>query len=291
MSPLSFHGCSTPGHSFYKRSRRFLYFPAHAATAFPRRECRRRALSKPFMAATTAIAKKGSRFIKRNVSRGTSFLPAFSNEVPQAIDMLDFGGGDGAISRSIAGLLLKAGASRIHIALVDYNAPVDTSDAKQILVSRHESLEEIAGRTFHLAVASAIIEHIPHPRAELASLCRSLKPGGILYIRTPNMVPIGRVCRALGIPFDFTFPAHVHDLGQTFWRRIWSYLPLAETPVEVLRSRPSIVETTLPRAVLRTLGAYLLKAPWYVLGDFYGFVGGWEIFVRRREADVGRASV
>lgn len=210
---------------------------------------------------------------------------AFSKAGNEAIDILDFGGGDGGVSRSVAGLLLKTGASRVRIALVDYNSKVNPSDSEQVSLTRHESLDVVAERAFHLAIASAILEHIPNPRAEMTSLCRSLRPGGVLYVRTPSMVPIAKACRALGIPFDFTFPGHVHDLGQVFWRRIWSYLPLEGARIEVLRSRPSPVETTLLLAPVRTLGAYLLKAPWYVLGHSYGFVGGWEIFIRKREVE------
>jgi 2-polyprenyl-3-methyl-5-hydroxy-6-metoxy-1,4-benzoquinol methylase len=210
---------------------------------------------------------------------------SFSKVGNEGIDILDFGGGDGSVSRSVAGLLLKSGASRVRIALVDYNSEVNPSDSEQVSLTRHESLDVVAGRAFHLSIASAILEHIPYPRAELMSLCRSLRPGGVLYVRTPSMVPIGRVCRALGIPFDFTFPAHVHDLGQTFWRRIWNYLPLEATRIDVLRSRPSLVETTFRLDPVRTLGAHLLKAPWHVLGHSYGFVGGWEIFIRKREVE------
>jgi hypothetical protein len=85
----------------------------------------------------------------------------------------------------------------------------------------------------------------------------------------------------LGWRVDFTYPAHVHDLGPAFWNRILSYLPVDRTEFEIRAAGPSPVETAFRAAPLRTAAGYALKAPGYVLGSRYPFVGGWEVFIRR----------
>lgn len=210
------------------------------------------------------------------------FRRAFPAAPPsRRIDLLDFGGGDAEIARRIANGLLEAGAPSVHILLVDYNAEVVPSDSARISLERVETLERVEKRAFDLVVASAILEHIPRPRRDLTSLFDALGPGGVLYIRTPSVLPLLKLCGRFGIRSDFTFPGHVHDLGQRFWGTILSHLSLQGT-IDLLDARPSLVETTLRNHPFRTVAAHLLKAPWHLLGRSWGFVGGWEAFFQRR---------
>jgi SAM-dependent methyltransferase len=210
------------------------------------------------------------------------FRRAFPAAPPsRRIDLLDFGGGDAEIARRIANGLLEAGAPSVHILLVDYNAEVRPSDSARISLERVETLERVEKGAFDLVVASAILEHIPRPRRDLASLFDALGPGGVFYARTPSVVPLLKLCGRFGMRCDFTFPGHVHDLGQKFWRTILSHLSLQGT-IDVLDARPSPVETTLRNHPFRTVAAQLLKAPWHLLGSSWGFVGGWEVFFQRR---------
>lgn len=205
---------------------------------------------------------------------------AFPAVSKKRFELLDFGGGDAEITRRIAARLLERGADRVHILLVDYNTQLRPPDSSRISLERVDTLEEVAKGAFDLVVASAILEHIPRPRPELMRLLQALSPGGVFYARTPCVVPLAMLCRRLGLRWDFTFPWHVHDLGQDFWSTILSHLPL-EDPIAVLDARPAIVETTFGNHPLRTIAAYLLKAPWHVLGRSYRWIGGFEVFLRR----------
>jgi hypothetical protein len=102
---------------------------------------------------------------------------------------------------------------------------------------------------------------------------------GIFYARTPYMLPMMKAFRLIGVNLDFTYPGHIHDLGQAFWENYFTTEQSDE--FQVLASSPSIVATTFGKHFLRTVAAYSLKAPWYLLGKSYKFVGGWEIFAQK----------
>ena len=108
----------------------------------------------------------------------------------------------------------------------------------------------------------------------------SLLKCGVFYARTPCMLPLIKFLKNLRIKIDFSFPGHIHDLGQAFWE---SYLHQAIScgDLILLESNPSFVETTFKRHFFRTLASYLFKAPWYLLGRRYTLVGGWEIFIKK----------
>jgi len=196
------------------------------------------------------------------------------------VSVLDYGGGDGSISIRVANVLLDQGARIVNIALVDYDRSTTEASDKRIQITRPDSLAQIADQSIDLVIASAIIEHIPEPRDVLIRLLSSLKPDGILYARTPYVAPLSCLARVVKSKFDFTYPAHVHDLGAKFWNNILNFLPL-DGEYQVRRSTPSIVETSFRQHFLRSLSAHVLKMPGYVFKETYGLVGGWEVFIRR----------
>src|SRR5262249_29447976 len=114
----------------------------------------------------------------------------------------------------------------------------------------------------------------------LLRLMKAVRPGGSFYVRTPYAEPLIRLARSIGLNIDFGFPVHLYDLGEMFWRRILATTDLAGS-YSVHSSRPSIVESTLSSAPLRTIAAHLLKAPWWLIGDSYGLIGGWEVVIER----------
>lgn len=201
----------------------------------------------------------------------------YQNKGP--ITILDFGGGDGSISHCIAVKLLEKGVEGVSITLVDYSEKTVSPQDKHISIVRKDSLEVI-DPFYNFVIASAIIEHLPKPRYILDALLNRLKKGGVFYARTPCVVPLMKLLGRIGIGWDFTFPAHLHDLGQEFWESYFDRI-ISTGDFQVLKSRPSIVETTLNKHFLKTVAAYTLKAPWYLFGRSYGLVGGWEVFVRK----------
>jgi len=211
-----------------------------------------------------------------------NYAGPFLNE--RSIAILDFGGGGGDLSKVIAGLLLAKGSSNVHVDVVDYNGDLARTESPAITVEPHKTLTEVKGRQFNLVLASAVLEHIRFPRQVLIDLLLSVKPGGVFYARTPSVAPIMRILKFLGLSYDFTFPGHIHDLGQAFWEQVPRAVESETGPLRMISSRPSIVETSFSHNAIRTVAAYALKAPWYFWGSRYRLVGGWEVVIGRPPA-------
>ena len=192
--------------------------------------------------------------------------------------ILDYGGGDGTISHHVALDLLQRGAQQVDITVVDYSPNLVQPADPRIQIRAETSLSSVENKC-DLVLASAVIEHILSPREILTALMERMAVGAIFYARTPFRLPIMRLLKRFGIRIDFTYPGHLHDLGQKFWES-W-FTDLHPGRFDVLHSNPSIVESTVRNRPCLTLAAHLLKAPWHVLGRHYGLVGGWEIFARK----------
>lgn len=208
----------------------------------------------------------------------------FSNYITNSVtlDILDFGGGNGSISLKLAEKIYKKTGKNINISLIDINKELLPLDNPKISIVHHYQLDEIKDKVFDFVIASAIIEHIPHPAGELFRIFELLKKNGVFYARTPYMLPFLKLFRKIGIHFDFTFPAHVHDLNNYFWENITQTLNIPGK-YKILLSRPSLIETTFKKNFIRTSLAYLIKMPWYILKNNYRFIGGCEIFIQKTE--------
>lgn len=217
------------------------------------------------------------RFASHIVRHAT---PSLGRLTDRNIFLLDYGGGDGSISIRIAQELLDQGAAIVNIYLVDYDRSTLETTGERMNIYRPTDLEQIADQSMDLVIASAVIEHIPEPRAVMLKLLAALRPGGMFYARTPHMAPLSRLANVVNSKIDFTYPAHVHDLGAKFWNNIANTLQL-DGEYKILRSTPSIVETSFRQHFIRTLAALVLKMPGYVFKENYGLVGGWEVFIRR----------
>jgi SAM-dependent methyltransferase len=196
-----------------------------------------------------------------------------------SISILDFGGGDGSIAVRMGEQLLRKGCQQVNITIVDYNTTLAGNIDTRISLTHKEGLDHLSP-DYDFVIASAIIEHIPQPKDILMRLLDLLNKGGIFYARTPCMATCIWLCNVLGMKWDFTYPAHIHDLGQDFWESFFGKI-FSAVDFSILESKPAIVETSFKDHFLTTCAAYILKAPWYVLGRRYTLVGGWEIFVRK----------
>jgi len=190
------------------------------------------------------------------------------------IRILDFGGGDGLISVRTAEQLLKQGCEKVEITVIDYNKTVVKFEDNRITITNLDTIENLPRFRYDFVIASASLEHVPQLTEILFGLLNLLKKGGVFYARTPYNMPIIHLCKFLGLHWDFTFPAHIYDLGQDFWETLFND-KIAEGEFTILRSTPSIVETRLDKHFWRTIFAYALKAPWFIFGKRYTLVGGW----------------
>lgn len=216
--------------------------------------------------------------IASHIYKHSKSVSGFS--ISPEISILDYGGGDGTISMGIANSFLELGTKKVYIALVDYDQSLKEAAGTQISIVRPHDLSEISNQTMDLVIASAVIEHLPEPQPVLDKLFASMKIGGCFYARTPYVFPLMKLASALNTKFDFTYPAHVHDLGARYWNNITNQIP-AGGRYQIIRSTPSLVETSFQQHFFRTLAAYILKVPGYLFKESYGLVGGWEVFIRR----------
>jgi SAM-dependent methyltransferase len=206
-----------------------------------------------------------------------TILPELAGSERPTLRMLDFGGGNGAIAQALAQRWLRRFAS-IELCVVDLEADPVASTRPEVAITSAPTVREAAGQ-FDVIIASAIIEHVPDPAGTLRELLARTTPGGVVYVRTPYVVPLLRTVGRV-VDIDFTFPAHLHDLGRAFWDGVPRWLA-AERRIDVAVSRPSAVETTLRSAPARTIAAHAIKAPARI-SRRWPFVVGWEAVLRVR---------
>jgi 2-polyprenyl-3-methyl-5-hydroxy-6-metoxy-1,4-benzoquinol methylase len=205
-----------------------------------------------------------------------------NNLLHRDLDLLDFGGGDGSVAVYLTEYLQIDSA---NITVVDHQPNVVfKSPPPHVRVDKFEKLQLVEKRHFDFVIGSAVLEHIPNPRETLRELLLRLRPGGVLYARTPYILPLWRFARMFGVKIDFTYPAHLHDMGARFWNRVLNTMML-EMDYEVIESQTSLVETAFRDRPLLTTVAHLLKAPsTYLFGANWPFVGGWEVFIKRKSS-------
>lgn len=207
------------------------------------------------------------------------FCTLFQNHLfEKHVSIMDFGGGDGSISVAMAERLIKTNIIKsASVTVIDYHEKTVSSDivdvSHQMNLDQHDKHHDII-------IASAILEHIPYVKDEFERLLSHLGPKGLFYARTPYMVPLISLANRFGINFDFTFPGHIHDMGKEFWQTTINEI-FSEKNLVLLRSKPSIVETSFSQQFIRTIIAYLLKAPWYFGWHSYNLVGGWEVLAKK----------
>lgn len=192
-----------------------------------------------------------------------------------SIDVLDFGGGDGSIGIEVLARLGVRGS----VTVVDYDHRRFAPAPSGVTLNHASELRDVQ-RTFCLVIASAVIEHLPNPSAVLQDLLAKVALGGVFYARTPFVVPVIRAAGRIGMHLDFTFPAHLFDLGPDFWGGLKRWIPSFGN-FEVIASRPSPVETCLRSHPAQTAISTIMKLPWLVVHERWPYVGGWELAARR----------
>lgn len=195
-----------------------------------------------------------------------------------SLRILDFGGGDGTLSLTLARTIRAEAEIPVRIDVVDYSANQSIREGGIEMMS-HQTLETVEGK-FQLVVASAVLEHLPNCGEILKKLLDALAPGAFFYARTPYSLPLKRVFGN----YDLYFPMHLHDLGPEFWGRIKDTLNFQG---RIVASRPSIVQTEFRTHPLQTFMAEALKFPAHLQQRLTGtrlpswkFVGGWEVVLQ-----------
>lgn len=255
-------------------------------------ECRRcRGCSASHMPKDDVLAKYYAQYyadteLKTTTSNAAYFAhhvmaPMTGLKPAGALRILDYGGGDGSVAYAIARRLLGGSGDRdIQIDVVDFEAPRAPGEGR-ITLRGCKDLGEVGG-DYDLILASAVLEHVPQVNAVIRGLAALARPGTYFYARTPFMIPLARLIGT----FDLTYPAHVHDMGSSFWNR---FVQTFELQAETIVSRPSLIETTLLEAPARTIAAFAMKLPSHLelalrrprpADPIWTLVGGWEVILR-----------
>lgn len=192
--------------------------------------------------------------------------------------ILDIGGGDGSIAVDVAHRL-GAPPQGWQATVIESGSPREIRHDAQVSVSTLPAIP-VSG-TFPIVILSAILEHLTDPLATLRIALQHLASPGVLYVRTPYIAPAMRAAAAVGITIDFTYPAHLYDLGARFWDGLDSWASVLGPADEVLASRPSPVEASFRSSPVRAMTSAVFKQFWKVLPPAAVLSGGWEWVVAR----------
>lgn len=201
----------------------------------------------------------------------------FINNLPRKnrLEILDVGGGDGSISCSISkGLKESLSCEEISITVIESKSAI-----KAIRKFENVSYQHVLPRSqFDIILLSAVLEHVHNPRELFQYSLDHLEKGGVLYIRTPEVLPLAKALSHIpGLRIDTGFPHHLYDFPGAFFQQLISSLDPKH--YSVILSQPSIPESRF--FTLRGLVSRFLKLPGRIRLLNYEFTGGREILIKR----------
>lgn len=105
---------------------------------------------------------------------------AFMRPGQSALDVLDYGCGGGELLERLARLGHRT------VGLDFDEKALAACRSRGLKVHPASDLSALGAETFDVVTCMNVIEHVPDPGALLRDLARTLKPGGLLLIETPN---------------------------------------------------------------------------------------------------------
>jgi hypothetical protein len=223
---------------------------------------------------------------KVTFSKPNRFASRLKNLLPKNffglrfVRILDFGGADGSLALAFANLLSKD--TRVEITVVDFGQDLAQSIRSNVTIKKIPVLPE--QEKFDLIIASASLEMVPNFGQTLRFLLGALADeDSAIYVRTNFIHPLRRF-----LPFlDFSFPAHLHDIGPGFWR---IFSKLESEHYQVLKSETPISELDFGSFPFRWIVATGLKFPSRLevkmfptkLMRHWIYVGSWEVVISKK---------
>lgn len=224
---------------------------------------------------TYAVTFYGTDRFARHLSKFVDFTGRTK------IKILDFGGGDGTLSYFTAKQIKKKNPEMsIEITVVDYCKELYCPDDATGITMKNIFPIHAVEEEYDFIIASAIIEHLLELSLDIKKIFSCLRVGGYAYFRTPYMYPLWRELQKIGIDYNTLYPEHIWDLGDKWYAFLPTYVKDGKAELDLIVSKPSIVQKSFRSNFLIALVSYALKAPWYVFHR-WPYVGGWEAVYKK----------
>jgi SAM-dependent methyltransferase len=194
------------------------------------------------------------------------------------IKILDYGGGNGELSKQIIELFNKNNINAESLVVDIYNS----LKGEKIYF---KSVEEFKfdKENFDIVLASAVLEHLPNFINVLENLLSKVANNGYFYCRTPWEFELSKLIKF----YKIKWPRHLYDIGGDFWVNFFKN----KNDFNIVLSETSVTEIS-KKNTLRYFMAQFLKS--ISKFEFYlkinklslpkwPFVGGWDLIVRKND--------
>jgi len=222
---------------------------------------------------TTDSVKRFANHITRLV------LMKYIGDSPKSFKVLDYGGGDGSIGAKVAKIIGKKKSTVTSIDVFENESSI-------------EGLEKLDGckylydannleNDYDLIIASGVLEHVKNPFEVLTLMINHLAPGGVIYIRTPYVLPVHRLLSFFGFKQDFGYPAHFFDFSPQSWEKILLLIRGVSQSMQFVYSGASPSEVGIMKRPVLGLITAILKMPTRLGFKNWPFCGGYEVLIRK----------
>ncbi len=111
---------------------------------------------------------------------------AWAREHVSGLDVLDLGSGEGLGASILSGVARSVIGVDVDKEAVAHAASNYGSSTLQFIVDDARTAESVATESVDVVVAFEVIEHVTDQDAVLATIARVLRPGGMVFLSTPN---------------------------------------------------------------------------------------------------------
>jgi hypothetical protein len=206
-------------------------------------------------------------------------LEKFGDFPSTKFKILDYGGGDGSIGVEVAKIINRKRIIDVDIDVFENQSSLYQVD-KRIECNYFFETNDLS-LDYNLIIASGVLEHVRNPFEVLITMVDRLAVGGMIYIRTPYVLPTYRLLKFFGSKQDFGYPAHFFDFSPTSWGKISRMLMKKYPTISVYRTGASPSEVGISKKPFLGLITVLLKMPTNLGLKYWPFCGGYEIVLRK----------
>ncbi|WP_269622996.1 methyltransferase domain-containing protein [Prochlorococcus marinus] len=199
----------------------------------------------------------------------------------KVIHVLDFGGGTGQLSIEILKKLRKLlGNIQFELNICDYSKPELKKNIIGIKTKSYRTLSDLPElATFDICIASSILEHVTDPINDLFIIISKINRDGIIYMRTPWIIPLAALLKRIKIKIDTLYPIHLYDMGGDFYEGK-VLRKLINRNYKIVMSRTSFINASPSKQFITYILSAILKMPTYIFGIKWPFCGGWEVIFK-----------